>query len=1095
MNKELFNLKTVERFSSKIELNNKQKIAAKSWLYLLEQGKLKKEKLNYIKFVEYILKDILGYDIRKDMDFEAGNIEFSFKNKQGKTILGIEAKGTKTKDLFAEQKGYREGQKTPVNQLWTYMGKLNLDYGIATNYKDFVLIDRTKGSSTHHFFDFEEIRNNDNKLKEFIAIFSKEQIIDNNFVEKLKEESDIEERNFTKEFYKLFHETRLMLLKEFQENGIPKEESIHYAQLYLNRLMFVFFAEDTSKLEKRLFENLVVKVLDSGMPITEHTHFISEAVRGLFRSLDKGSKTPTKIFGFNGGLFCEEISPNIYFKDLRDKKFYVEIYQHSKLKKEPELDPISKKIFLKYENKINPIIKNLLVMASFDFNTEVSVNILGHIFEQSLSDLEELKEGKTTKRKKEGIYYTPEYITDYICRNTIIPYLSKGKASTPRELVLEHQKKIKELEDKFASIKILDPACGSGAFLIKAVDILLEIHKEIQLFKQDKGEYTAIKKGRKKKKDEGQLMLVKWNEEDEAREIIEKNIFGVDLNEESVEITKLSLFLKIAKKNKKLIDLSKNIKCGNSLINDKEIDPRAFNWEKEFPFKFDVVIGNPPYVRVQELGYNQIDYFKDNYKVAHKRVDISLMFFELGCNLLKKDGKLGFISSVQFLNAEYGRKLRKLFLTKKINVFIDFNGQPVFEDATTYPGIVILSNSQPTDFDYYKVLELNKEVINSLSNIKQFQSSTKYIINAKVNLSQLSEEVWVLGKKEKSKLVETIKTNKQVLSEIANPCTGFTTGADKLLIFTEEQIKEKKFEKEILLPIVRGRNLSRWSVGPPFDYVFYPYKIENSKTTIIEEKILKIKYPNLYSHLVANKKELLNRKDSRKSIADKKDWYGLIRKGRLNLFKSSKILTPGVSKNNSFALDTDGLAYVCGGAGVFGLIQNEFDNYFLLGILNSKVVEYFLHSISTKKQGGYYSYLNSFLSKIPVPKEENKEISMAVKEIIKTKSELINKKAKFFNRIKRSFNLKNINRKIDLFYELEFNDFIKEIEKQSKKRISLKEQDDWEDYFKNYKKELLKLKDEIDKIDRQINEIVYKLYRLTKQEINVIENSFNKKGD
>ncbi len=389
MKKELFNLKTVERLSSKIKINNKQKVAAKSWLYLLEQGKLKKEKLNYIKFVEYILKDLLGYDVRKDMDFEAGNIEFSFKNNQGKTILGIEAKGTKTKDLFAEQKGYREGQKTPVNQLWTYMGKLNLDYGIATNYKDFVLIDRAKGSSTYHFFDFEELKNNDSKLKEFIAIFSKEQIIDNNFVEKLKEESNIEERNFTKEFYKLFHETRLMLVKEFQANGVSNEESIHYAQLFLNRLMFVFFAEDTSKLEKRLFENLIVKVLDSGMPITEHSNFISEAIRGFFLSLDKGSQTPTKIFGFNGGLFGEEIPPVVYFKDLRNKKFYVEIYQHSKLKKEPELDPISKKIFLKYENKINSIIKNLLIMASFDFNTEVSVNILGHIFEQSLSDLEE----------------------------------------------------------------------------------------------------------------------------------------------------------------------------------------------------------------------------------------------------------------------------------------------------------------------------------------------------------------------------------------------------------------------------------------------------------------------------------------------------------------------------------------------------------------------------------------------------------------------------------------------------------------------------------------------------------------------------------
>ena len=612
MNKELFNPKTVTRFSSKIKLNHKQRTSAKAWLHLLEQGKLKKEKLNYFKFVEYILKDVLGYDIKKDMDFEAGNIEFSFKNNQGKTILGIEAKGTKTKDLFAEQKGYREGQKTPINQLWTYMGDLNLDYGIATNYKDFVLIDRSRGLSTYHFFEFEDVKNNDDKLKEFIAIFSKEQIIDNKFVEKLKEESAIEERKFTKEFYKIFHETRLMLLKEFQENGVLKDEALHYAQLYLNRLMFIFFAEDTEKLERRIFEDLMIDALKADTLISAHSKLVSGMIISLFRRLDKGSKTPRKIFGFNGGLFKEEIPSNIFFKDFRDKRFFKDIYQFSTLKKKLELDVVSKPILKKYGKRLNPIINNLFILASFDFNTEVNVNILGHIFEQSLSDLEELKDEKSKKRKKDGIFYTPEYITEYICRNTIIPYLSKKNARTVRELVLEHAKSIKELEEKFSNLKILDPACGSGAFLIKAIDILLEIHKEIQIFKQDKGQYTAIKRRRKIKKDEGQLMLIKWSEQDEAREIIENNIYGVDLNEESVEITKLSLFLKITKRNKKLIDLSKNIKCGNSLIDDEQVEPNAFNWEKEFPFKFDIVIGNPPYVKARDYENTQIRKYIDN---------------------------------------------------------------------------------------------------------------------------------------------------------------------------------------------------------------------------------------------------------------------------------------------------------------------------------------------------------------------------------------------------------------------------------------------------------------------------------------------------
>ena len=156
MENNLFNEKTIKRLISDINVTGNQKKVANEWLVLLEEGKLKKEKLNYFKFGEIILKDLLGYDIR-NMDFEGGNIEFPFKNKKGKFVLGIEAKGTKTSDLFAEQKGYKEAQKTPINQLWTYMGNLGFEWGIATNYKDFVLIGRSKGLASYYLFDFKSL--------------------------------------------------------------------------------------------------------------------------------------------------------------------------------------------------------------------------------------------------------------------------------------------------------------------------------------------------------------------------------------------------------------------------------------------------------------------------------------------------------------------------------------------------------------------------------------------------------------------------------------------------------------------------------------------------------------------------------------------------------------------------------------------------------------------------------------------------------------------------------------------------------------------------------------------------------------------------
>ncbi|MEP0824227.1 MAG: N-6 DNA methylase, partial [Nitrososphaera sp.] len=293
-------------------------------------------------------------------------------------------------------------------------------------------------------------------------------------------------------------------------------------------------------------------------------------------------------------------------------------------------------------------INNLLIMSSFDFHSELNVNILGHIFEQSLTDLEEIKgsEGGIPKRKKEGIYYTERYITEYICKNTIIPYLSLKGTNDVYQLIDEYSKNIDALEKRFREIKILDPACGSGAFLLQAVDTLLDVHREITRFKEAKGRYVTTKKGKKTTAEV--FTLSKWSEEEEARKIIENNIFGVDLNEESVEITKLSLFLKIASTNRKLIDLSQNIKTGNSIIDDKSITEKGFVWEKEFPdiFKkggFDIVIGNPPYGRYGTLSDEQKTYLKEKNYLGDT-ADISESFIlAAGERFVKQDGFFGFI--------------------------------------------------------------------------------------------------------------------------------------------------------------------------------------------------------------------------------------------------------------------------------------------------------------------------------------------------------------------------------------------------------------------------------------------------------------------
>lgn len=273
-------------------------------------------------------------------------------------------------------------------------------------------------------------------------------------------------------------------------------------------------------------------------------------------------------------------------------------------------------------------------LADYDFASEVDVNILGHIFENSLNELDEVKaqlEGQEvdkskTKRKKDGVFYTPKYITKYIVQNTVGKLCEEKKAEF--KIIEEEysadknrQQKTKKIlldnlqnyRDWLLKITIVDPACGSGAFLNEALNFLIAEHHYID-------ELEA--------KVTGSSLAFAYHSES----ILENNLFGVDLNEESVEIAKLSLWLRTAEPNRKLNSLNDNIKCGNSLIDDPEIaGEKAFDWQKEFPKVFanggfDVVIGNPPYVSVKEIPYNHKNFYIKEFETSKGQFDLYTMF-------------------------------------------------------------------------------------------------------------------------------------------------------------------------------------------------------------------------------------------------------------------------------------------------------------------------------------------------------------------------------------------------------------------------------------------------------------------------------------
>lgn len=1061
---ELFNPKTVEKLCRDIVPTKEQEQAAKSWLELLKHDELKDETKNYIKFAVIVLKDILGYPITKD-DFQSDNVEFLFTNSEGKKIVCFEAKGTSTKDLHAVQHGYKKEQATPIKQTWNYIGKSGLDYGICTNYKEFILITKDLGYSKEHVFDFTSIESNQDKLKEFIGIFSKERIIDAGFVKELHEESLIEEQEFTNEFYKLYHETRLMLVQEFQENkNVSLDESVHYTQIFLNRLIFIFFIEDRGFISKKnLFRERIVPYLDL---CTEQSTSICNQIITLFQSFNKGSKT-LGVFEFNGGLFHDTIPDKISFMDFKPNHFFDDIRQHSELSKTLETDQHLTQIIKKHK-QINPIISNLLVMDSFDFETEISVNILGHIFEQSISDLEDLKKDSVSKRKKDGVYYTPEHITEYICKNTIIPYLSKSDKTNVDDLITEYKDDLNELENKVNAIKILDPACGSGAFLMKAVDVLLEIHTEIQNQKDIQGYYTV---------DES-YSLDKWNDITKMREIIENNICGVDINEESIKITQLGIFLKITTNEKKLPSLSTTIQHGNSLIEDEKIDSRAFVWQDKFPQilgssieekGFDIVLGNPPYFNIETLGVKSTyaNEIKNTFpEIWMDKSDILFYFIVKAIQLSKKH--VGFIISNAFLFSDKAKKLRNYILENgSITKIVNFEQYHVFRDAGITTAIIFLTKDR--DMTTNALILPNKNY-NERELTKLLNQN-----DAGFDVSLTKNSVFALVDKQITNLNSKIDSVGTPLGDLCTVGKGMETALNKIFVSSEFQ---KKFPQYVIRKKISGNIIQRYHIGETQKYCLYVEDFKHFEDLPFEVR----------NYLQQHKNELSNRADKKRR---KTNWWNFTFPLHKELYNLGKIWCSYRNKNNCFAYEnTKNYVGLTNTTVVFATNSNV-SLLYVLTLLNSTLLNFRYKSIG-KRTGDSFEYFENGIRKIPIP-----EISLTrQKTFIEKASQLQDLYDDFYktqsNLFKRLFdNFKIVKtKKLEMFQKLDFGEFFIEMSKQNKK-VTLEQQDELESYFTKTKNELFQTKGQIDLIEHEINTLVYDLYKINSDEITLIENNLS----
>ena len=710
------------------------------------------------------------------------------------------------------------------------------------------------------------------------------------------------------------------------------------------------------------------------------------AVVRHFRALDR--RPPTHVPFFNGNLFKPHFSETLIVGDEWLAGFISELSDDE---------------------------------TPYLFNY-IAVEILGSVYERFLGKvvrphgLGVTIEEKPEVRKAGGVYYTPSYIVDYIVEQTVGKLLDEIAAEKEAEGV-------KAFATRTEKLRLLDPACGSGSFLIRAFERVCEhwqkrltadlracVGDEVTSLKSEKSSQRlltsspTIKDWRKKHR------ALCWLDESTGdvhltvelkRKILTQNIYGVDLDAAAVEVTQLSLYLKMLENENRttlqrqrelladetdialLPPLQDNIKCGNSLIasdfsmmSEDLVRVHAFDWPVQFaPIMkaggFDAVIGNPPYVRIQtmqESDAESVEYLNQNYAAAKRgNYDIYVCFVERGLKLINKNGTLGFILPHKFANSEYGEPLRDIIATgKNLAELVHFGANQVFENATTYTCLMFLKRAEQNSFRFVRVDDLKD------------WTKTQLATEAPLNAEKVSKASWSFNIGHSSELIDRLKAYKPLLGDVADIFVGLQTSADDVLVleFVAKRgsllvLKSKilgeavELEGDFLHPLVSGTDIQGYDSFDGRQFILFPYSVTDWQATLIPFAEIKRKAPKTAKYLEANRKRLEDR-ESRK-FADA-EWYRFGRSQNLGIQARKKVCVPRLVDRLCAAYDAKGENYL-DNVDVGGVtFKNGFEYHdlrYLTGLLNSKLIAWFFPNVSAPFRGGWMSANRQFLSQIP----------------------------------------------------------------------------------------------------------------------------------